>query len=75
MFVSSNSPTSDGSGCAILASEDFVKRHGLQAQAIEIMGQAMATDLPSAFGENSCIKMVINHYSYLYKLLFSHREV
>jgi sterol carrier protein 2 len=51
-------PTSDGGGAAILASEDFVKQHGLQAKAIEIAGQAMATDLPSSFEERSCIKMV-----------------
>jgi acetyl-CoA acetyltransferase len=51
-------PTSDGSGAAILASEEFVKKHGLEAQAIEIAGQAMATDLPSSFEEKSCIKMV-----------------
>ncbi|KAI8850076.1 thiolase-like protein [Chytridium lagenaria] len=30
------SPTSDGSGCAILASEEFVIKHGLGPQAIEI---------------------------------------
>ena len=51
-------PTSDGSGAAILASEDFVKQHGLQAQAVEIAGMAMATDLPSTFDEKSDIKLV-----------------
>ena len=51
-------PTSDGSGAAILASEDFVRRHGLEDRAIEIAGQAMATDMPSTFEEKSCIKMV-----------------
>jgi sterol carrier protein 2 len=51
-------PTSDGSGAAILASEDFVREHGLQAQAVEIAGMAMATDLPSTFEAKSCIKMV-----------------
>jgi sterol carrier protein 2 len=51
-------PTSDGSGAAILASEDFVKKHGLQAQAVEIAGMAMATDLPSTFEEKSDIKLV-----------------
>jgi acetyl-CoA acetyltransferase len=51
-------PTSDGSGAAILASEDFVKKHGLQAQAVEIAGMAMATDLPSTFDEKSDIKLV-----------------
>jgi sterol carrier protein 2 len=51
-------PTSDGSAAAILASEDFVRRHGLEGKAIEIAGMAMATDLPSTFDERSCIKMV-----------------
>ncbi len=51
-------PTSDGSGAAILASEEFVKQHGLQAQAVEIAGMAMATDLPSTFDEKSDIKLV-----------------
>nr|CAB3265901.1 non-specific lipid-transfer protein-like [Phallusia mammillata] len=51
-------PTSDGSGCAILASEDFVRKHKLEHQAVEILGQTMATDLPSTFQEKSCIKIV-----------------
>ena len=51
-------PTSDGAGAAILASEDFVKKHNLQAKAVEIAGMAMATDLPSTFEDKSCIKLV-----------------
>ncbi|MFC4124866.1 lipid-transfer protein [Nocardia rhizosphaerae] len=43
------SPTSDGSGAAILASEAFVDRHDLSAQAVEIVGQAMTTDFTSTF--------------------------
>ncbi len=43
------SPTSDGSGAAVLASEEYVDRHGLAGQAVEIVGQAMATDFPSTF--------------------------
>lgn len=38
------SPTSDGSGAAVLASERFVAEHDLGEQAVEIVGQAMATD-------------------------------
>ena len=38
------SPTSDGSGAAVLASERFVESHGLADQAVEIVGQAMITD-------------------------------
>ncbi len=51
-------PTSDGAGAAIVASEDFVKKHGLEATAVEIIGHAMATDFPSSFDEKSCIKLV-----------------
>jgi len=50
-------PTSEGAACAILCNEEFVKKHNLQGQAIEILGMSMATDLASAF-EKSCIKMV-----------------
>jgi acetyl-CoA acyltransferase len=42
------SPTSDGAGAAILASADFVERHGLAGQAVEIVGQAMRTDFESS---------------------------
>lgn len=51
-------PTSDGSGAAILASEEFVIAHGLQDQAVEILGMEMTTDLPSTFEENSPMKIV-----------------
>jgi sterol carrier protein 2 len=50
-------PTSDGSGAAILASESFVKKHGLEDKAVEILGMAMTTDFPSSY-EGSMIKMV-----------------
>ena len=43
------SPTSDGSGAAIVASEAFVDKHGLAGQAVEIVGQAMTTDFASTF--------------------------
>lgn len=51
-------PTSDGAAAAILCSEDFVHRHGLEAQAVEIVGMEMSTDLPSTFKDNSCMKIV-----------------
>jgi sterol carrier protein 2 len=50
-------PTSDGSGAAIVASEDFVREHGLEHKAVEILGMAMTTDFPSSY-EKSMIKMV-----------------
>ena len=52
------SPTSDGSACAVVASERFVEEHGLWDQAIEIAGQALVTDMPSTFEDRSCIKVV-----------------
>ena len=50
-------PTSDEAGAAVLASDDFVKKHGLEDQAVEILGMAMTTDFPSSY-EGSMIKMV-----------------
>ncbi|HVM97995.1 MAG TPA: lipid-transfer protein [Candidatus Acidoferrales bacterium] len=51
-------PTSDGSGAAILVSEDFVRKHNLQGKAVEILGMSMTTDFNSTFDEKSCMKMV-----------------
>jgi sterol carrier protein 2 len=50
-------PTSDGAGAAILCSEDFVKQHGLQGKAVEILGMAMTTDTASSFSDSS-IKLI-----------------
>ncbi|HEX9682215.1 MAG TPA: lipid-transfer protein [Acidimicrobiales bacterium] len=50
-------PTSDGGAAAVVASERFVRAHGLEDQAVEIIGQAMTTDYPSSF-EGSAIKLV-----------------
>ncbi len=53
------SPTSDGAAAAILASERFVEEHELHDQAVEIVGQAMVTDLKSSFDESAdCISIV-----------------
>lgn len=51
-------PTSDGAAAAILVSEDFVRSHGLEGKAVEILGIEMATDLPSTFRDNSAMKIV-----------------
>ncbi|MFP6664778.1 MAG: AMP-binding protein [Deltaproteobacteria bacterium] len=51
-------PASDGSAAAIVASEDFVRQHGLEAQAVEILGMAMTTDTASSFDAKSMMKMV-----------------
>ncbi len=42
----------------MLCSGDFVKQHGLEAQAVEVVAMELATDLPSTFEEESCMKMV-----------------
>ncbi len=52
------SPTSDGSGCAIVASERFVDEHDLWDRAVEIAGQSMVTDMASTFENRSCISIV-----------------
>ncbi|GAA1481913.1 lipid-transfer protein [Gordonia sinesedis] len=52
------SPTSDGSAAAILASERFVDEHGLGDQAVEIVGQAMATDFESTFSAKTARALV-----------------
>nr|XP_028589289.1 non-specific lipid-transfer protein [Podarcis muralis] len=51
-------PTSDGAAAAVLASEEFVRKNGLESRAVEIVAQEMMTDLPSTFVENSLIKAV-----------------
>ena len=43
------SPTSDGAGAAIVASERFVIENGLMGQAVEIIGQSMVTDSAKSF--------------------------
>ncbi|MDH6285150.1 lipid-transfer protein [Rhodococcus sp. NM-2] len=52
------SPTSDGSGAVIVVSEEFVDKHDLAGQAVEIVGQSMVTDLPSTFDDRSAISLV-----------------
>jgi acetyl-CoA acyltransferase len=52
------SPTSDGSGCAIVASERFVDEHDLWERAVEVAGQALTTDTPSTFESRSCMSIV-----------------
>ena len=53
------SPTSDGSAAAVLASEEFVDKHGLAGQAVEIVGQAMTTDFASTFDGSA--RNIIGH--------------
>ena len=51
-------PTSDGGAAVIVASERFVADHGLWDRAIEIAGQAMATDTASTFSSGSDMAVV-----------------
>lgn len=51
-------PTSDGSACCIVASEEFVRSHKLEAQAVEIVGMEMATDFASTFTSKSSIVLI-----------------
>jgi acetyl-CoA acetyltransferase len=50
-------PTSDGAAAVVLMSERAVKQRNLQARAVEIAGQAMATDNEKTFSEKSCINL------------------
>jgi sterol carrier protein 2 len=51
-------PTSDGAACAVICSEEFVVQHGLQDQAVEILGMALRTDKKSTFEAQSNMKLV-----------------
>jgi acetyl-CoA acetyltransferase len=50
-------PPTCGAAAAVLCSDDFAKRLGA-TRPVWIAAQAMTTDLPSAFGQKSMIKMV-----------------
>ena len=52
------SPTSDGSGAAVLASEEFVEANDLASQAVEIVGQTIVTDLASTFTSGTAAALV-----------------
>ncbi|WP_137723057.1 lipid-transfer protein [Prescottella subtropica] len=52
------SPTSDGAGAAIVVSEKFVREHGLEDRAVEIVAQALTTDTDEAFADKSMIDVV-----------------
>jgi acetyl-CoA acetyltransferase len=45
-------PTSDGGAAAVIASERFVRDHGLASRAVEIIAQAMTTDTSTTFGDS-----------------------
>jgi len=49
-------PPTCGAAAAILASDEFVKKHGISSP-VWIAAQSMKTDFPSSFGEDSMMKM------------------
>jgi len=50
-------PPTCGAAAAVLCSDDFAKKHGIE-RPVHIVAQAMTTDYPSSFEEQSMIKMV-----------------
>jgi sterol carrier protein 2 len=50
-------PPTCGSAAAVLCSDEFAKRHGIE-RPVYIAAQAMATDFASSFEEQSMMKMV-----------------
>jgi len=52
------SPTSDGSGAAIVVSEEVVRKYGLQDQAVEIVAQSMVTDTQETYDGGDSIHLV-----------------
>jgi sterol carrier protein 2 len=50
-------PPTCGAAAAVLASDDFAKKHGI-SRPVYIAAQAMTTDFPSTFEEKSMIKMI-----------------
>lgn len=51
-------PFKDGAACCIIASEDFVHQHELENQAIEIVGNALATDSVETFETRRAMDIV-----------------
>lgn len=51
------SPTSDGGAAAVVASEDFVRKHHLEDRAIELAGLGIATDSVRLYGDRSRIEL------------------
>ncbi|PWY98623.1 putative sterol carrier protein [Testicularia cyperi] len=51
------SPTSDGGAAAVVVSEDFVKKHGLEDRAIELAGMGVATDSVRLYEDKSRIEL------------------
>lgn len=50
-------PPTCGAGAAIVCSEEFAKKHGIDT-SIRIQGQSLTTDYPSTFDDNDMMKVV-----------------
>ncbi|WP_377267461.1 lipid-transfer protein [Peterkaempfera sp. SMS 1(5)a] len=53
-------PPTCGAAAAVIASEDFARRHGLRID-VRIAAQALTTDFPTAFDENADMMQVIGY--------------
>lgn len=51
-------PTSDGAAAVLLANEEFVRKHRLESQAVEILAMELGTDHATTFSTRSCIDIV-----------------
>jgi len=48
----------DGAAAAIICSEAFIIKHGLQATAVEIKAMSLRTDTGSTFADATCMRLV-----------------
>jgi acetyl-CoA acetyltransferase len=51
-------PPTCGAAAAVLVSESFAKRHGLEKAGVAILGQAITTDRPSTFESGDMCRLV-----------------
>lgn len=50
-------PTSDGAGAAILCNLEFVKKHNLEDQAVEIVAMSLKTDPKESLSKRSFMSL------------------
>jgi len=63
-------PTSDGGAAVILANEEFVRKHHLEPQAVEIVAMEMSTDRSATFTTQSFINLVGYEKLNLYFIIY-----
>lgn len=60
-------PTSDGGAAVVVASEDFVHKHGLENQAVEIVAMSLTTDTTVLLDKRSHIELTgVSHHAAFY---------